>query len=329
MKTTSAVLGAVVLLALAPRAHATEGLEVQWAEGETRVYSLQSRTLLPTQMRLQAAVNLDARVDQMWLDVVTTCGIDELLGKKRINLVCTLDDVQVRAGVVAADINRAPKIIAEMDAALTGATVQLQYLRDGRLRGLDLEGVDKSTPRLEEQHEVLRLLLLRTFAPLDVGMPNKGDDGGQEWKVRETQALALPVQSGTFGSYNLVWKTAEAAGDVATLSSSAKGVVSGGPTVRAGQGEAPALQVEVVLQGTAHFNTATGVLLDHIYNVEGIHIASSVMAEAGRTQPYVHTAGATFIAPGTAVPKLGPSGMLNGPAPSPAPSDAPPAPKAP
>ena len=319
MKTTSAWMGAAMLLSLASPALATDGLEVQWAEGETRVYSLQSRTLLPSLMRIQAAENLDARVAQVWLDVVATCGIDELMGKKRINLVCTLDDVQIRAAVVHKDLARAPKIIAEMDAALSGGQVQLQYLRDGRLRGLDLEGVDKSTPRLDEQHEVLRLLLMRTFAPLDVGLPKKGDDGGAPWTVRETQALALPVQSGTLGNYRLAWTVDGTEGNVASLSSAAQGVITGGPMVKSGQGEEPAIQVKVKLDGSAHFDVSTGVLLDHTYNVEGTHLASSAMAEAGRSMPYVHSASATYIPAGTTVSKLGVSGLLNAPEPTVAP----------
>lgn len=311
MKTTSALLGAVALLGVSSLAHAAGGLAVQWAEGETRTYSLQSRTLLPAQMRLQAAENLDARVDQMWLDVVTTCGIEELIGKKRINLVCTLDDVQVRGMAVPSDLKRAPKIIAEMDASLTGAKVQLQYLRDGRLRGLDLEGVDKSTPRLEEQHEVLRLLLLRTFAALDVGMPKKGDDRGGSWETRESFALALPVQAGTLGNYKLIWTATGAEGGIVDLSATAKGIITGGQMVPSGQGEEPAIQVRVELDGKARFNTQTGVLLEHSYTVEGQHTASSIMAEQGRSLPYVHSASALFLPPGEAPPALGASGLLN------------------
>ncbi len=305
------LLPAVLALGLAVPAAAGEGTRgLAWLGEESVRFQLTSRIELPQVFHVEAEHNLEGRVSDLRVQVVTTC---EPEARRRVlDLTCDLDAISLAGAPVASAPGRVGKILEEWSEKLTGARVEVTLGRNGRVRGLRLDGVDMESEnaRTTRIRGNMRVLLQRPFALLDLELPRRGDDRGRSWTQRESLALGFVSQVGTQGRAPVEHEVTdhEGAGIVAIRSEGA-GTLGSGQMVAVGGQERPANLYEMTLTGTARFDTERGRLLERTYRARGTPTASSVDAVGGEGYPYVQTARLQVLE-GEDTPELRPTGEL-------------------
>jgi hypothetical protein len=214
---------------------------------------------------------------------------------------------------VGSSYGRLLPILVEADDALTGATVQFLFGRDGRVRDVELVGLHMKADdrRSAEREEGLRLLMVRTFAPLDLQLPRKGDDGGKgAWRQKESLIFGFPSGVGALGSASIGHEIAEVTGDLIDLRSTGHGVIGAGDSVAVAGTERVANMYDMRMEGTARFDRATGRLLSRDYTARGTLTASSVDAAAGGGSTYVQVGSLRWLVDDAPVPDLGATGEV-------------------
>ena len=151
-------------------------------------------------IELLAIQNLNVRATTLMASSDMSCTGAAL--KKGWSLVCSIDTIALQgAPQYADDADALNAILLEYGSMLTGATLQIELGVDGRIKVVDLEGVDKADERQREIHEKLRLIMRRMVAPLDLQLPKKGEaESGDSWKHKNS-AIAFEIFSkyGTLG----------------------------------------------------------------------------------------------------------------------------------
>lgn len=304
MKGFRAAVAALALMG-SSAAHATEGLEWKWEVGAERTFLFQAQVRLAEMLYFPAPLNQDLRVVEFYLAAVSDCRAEAAAGKKAWELRCTFEDVQLTAAPPEADAGKGLiEILDAYDQMLLAAEAQLVFGRDGRVRNFDLEGVDASIRRQRVMQEVLRLVLLRAFAGLDLQLPKHGDDGGKSWRQSETFAMQLPKSMGTMGGIQLDSSVTATDGAVVTIDTVGKGTVSSGESIGAPGEERPRNFFDLEMRSRATFDTAQGVLLSRDYVVSGEPTASSVLATGVAGTAYVQAIHVELIPPNAKVKPL-------------------------
>ncbi len=294
-------------------AHAVTGLAWQWQEGVQHRYLLQVQVRLSELMWFKATLNREVRVVEFRANVITNCRCNGALGKKAWRVNCKIEDIALQAAPVVQEAGLLQAVLDEMATNYRGATAQLQFMTDGRLRNIDLEGVDKRNRRIAEIHETMRLILVRALAPLDLQLPKKGDDGERGfWKQSNVLAMAFPSNQGTMGSSSVEHRIVKQEGDILTLNTEGRGTLGTGETIIVANQERPKNLYDMSISGSAEFDRGRGVLLRRDYMVQGMPTASSLMAEGAQGIPYVQAAHVELIAPGQPLPELGATKELAG-----------------
>ena len=206
-------------------AQATTGLAWTWEEDTERRYFIEAELLLPELLLLQQAENVNVRVSELTVMLNTLCRPDGPPGKKVVVVRCSIDDVRLVAAPVRSEIGRLLPILDEMDAALLQATVELTLTRNGRLRGLSLQGMDDRLRRLRQIQESLRQVLLRAYASLDLTLPKKGDDEGRTWRDATSRSMGFVTNTGTYGKAELSSKVMSQEGDIVQIDTTGAGVM--------------------------------------------------------------------------------------------------------
>ncbi|MBW1878085.1 MAG: hypothetical protein JRJ84_06975 [Deltaproteobacteria bacterium] len=292
-------------LSTSGRAGAVTGLEWQLGEQPVR-YLITARVQLPELMWFNAEVNVETRVSEFQVDLVTRCISAGEAGKKGWQLICAIEDIALRAAPAASESGRTLLVLDEWDEKLLGATVQLLFNRDGRLRNVDLEGVEASDRRTSQIRETMRLVMTRVYAPLDLQLPKNGDDRDRgTWKQGSSVVLEFPSDVGSMGAAVVRHTVLAVEASVVTIETTGRGTLGSGEMVQVAGQERPANLFEMSLAGRARFDTARGVLLDRDYVVEGRPTASSVSAEGREGYPYVQVAHLELVGEGVEPPPLG------------------------
>lgn len=294
-----------LLLAGISASFAATGLVPQWPDAGHR-FHLGAYVELPSPMRLLAEQDAEVLVDAFQVDLVTACRPAAVQPKKGSHVDCLVEDVTFR--LRSAQPKHLQAIADEMDAAVTGKTVQLQVSPEGRVRNLDLDGLDERDQRHRTIAESERLMLARAFALIDLELPKGGDDQGRPWRANDVLAVAFPSNVGTMGSVPVELAVGGVDGSVASVALRGKGIVMSGETVAVGGGESrPRFTWEVTLSGEAQFDVSSGRLISRKHTVEGVPTASSTDANAGR--PYRQVAALRGLGAGER-PELPASGPL-------------------
>jgi len=290
---------------LGSEAWAATGLEWQWEGVEHRFY-IQAQVRPSELMWFRAENNREVRVAEFRVNLSTTCRPERLVGKRGWELRCDLDDFGIAAAPVASEQGLLLPILDELDDKFTGAWLQVVFTRDGRVKNVDLEGVDKSNRRISQIHESMRLVLVRAFAGLDLQLPKNGDDKGKgSWKQKAALAMGFPSDLGTMGSAEIIHEITATDGDVVELSSTGRGVLGSGEMVEVAGQERPKNLYDMSLSGTARFDVGRGLLLSREYLVEGNPTASSMMADGWAGIPYVQAVQVSWVEPGVDLPVVG------------------------
>lgn len=291
---------------LAASAAATDGLEWKW-DDTARRYLLRTDVELSEPMWVRSTVNRDSRIVGFAIDLVTTCRKLGDKGKKGWTVSCMTDDLTVRVDQAPAEPGIMDGFAKELDELYSGKEVQLDFRRDGRIRSVTIEGVDESNRRVDQIHEPFREMLKRAFAPLELRLPRKGDDGGEgSWSETGTMAMQFPSLTGTVGRADVTFTLGAPDGDVSPVTVSGQGVLGTGDMVTINGVDRPRNQYEMAIIGEAAFNRAGGYLVSQAYVTTAVGTASSTTSE-GSNIGYVQRSEARSI-PAAATVNLPESG---------------------
>lgn len=303
------ILLSLVLCALSLPAAAADGLLWRWPEGEVRRYHIKADVRLSEWLVLRKEANSDLRLAQFLVGVNTSCSPVARVGKRAWELDCKIDDVQFIGATTRADSGKLLPILDELDDKLVGASMQIIFGEDGRIRNVGLEGVDKSWRRAILMQETMRLMLTRAFASLELQLPKKGDAKGRSWKQKGGHVMAFPSPYGTMGLAETTHQVSKTKDGLVQIASKGRGVVGPGEmiTVRPGEPERPKNLYDLRIEGVATFDTTSGTLVERQYLVQGEPTASSVIAEGGGGVHYVQAVRLVHVPAGQEMPPLGPN----------------------
>ena len=249
--------------------------EVRWDWSEPQRYYLETEVRLPYLMWLAKRFNEQARVNAFQLRLVAHCEPSAEL-KRRQEVLCTIDDIGIKASGVRQEQGLLQPILEELDERLTGAVVQLELRDDGRLSNIDLEELDRRNRRVGRINENLRLILTRAFAGLDLPMPRNPED--PQWVQHDSWLLKAPAAQGSVGSAQLVHQWGDEQAGLHRI-------VTGGRAIIV-----PALsgnQYDARMTSEAWFDTADGRLTDRTWTMVATPTPSSALTEGLAGYPYL------------------------------------------
>lgn len=213
-----------------------------------------------TPVQLLASNNINARVVMIGAAFDLDCSGE--MGTRDWKMLCELDNVGLQAAAFTPDKqDEVDTIMAEYMAFMEDAQVQVEMTTDGRIRMVDIEGIDKRDERMRYVHEYIRLIVRRGFAPMDIQLPRKNTaEVGDKWK-RKTGSTTFEMFSrfGTAGGSLIKYEVADAAGGRVVVNHTGRGnigVSSSGSTLTLGDGEMTATSTglyNTVSNGYAYF----------------------------------------------------------------------------
>lgn len=313
MRPARMALAVALGLVCAP-AHATTGLAWQ-VPGPLR-YHLDLKVTFPDLMWLVAEKNVEVRVVEAHVSLVTTCTPDDVW-KRGWELACRLDDLAIRAAPIDSESGRALPVLEEWDALLTGRSVSMELTSDGRVRSIDLDDVEMGIEdrRTNAIREAMRIVFARAFAAFDLQLPKKGDDGGLgTWRQRESVTMWFPSSAGTVGSAVIEHVITPGSGEVVEISTRGKGVLAPATTVSSPTGSSGADNIanyfDMTLTGSARFDPAQGRLLSRDYEARGTLTASSIDASGRAGYDYIQIVRLRWLSETDPMPDLGPTAEL-------------------
>ena len=266
MRRWTGVLAGAAALALglgtATPALAIDGLEWQWAEGQERRFLLQTEVELSDVMFFNAERNAEIRVTYFTLVADITCS-PEITTKSSWELACQIGGVSLSAAPIFQDAARLPEVLAEMDEKFETAHLEVTLSRDGRVKALGLEGVSQRNRRISIIQEVMRLVMGRGVAGLDLQLPPKGTDKDRGiWKQKTSMAMALPSNQGTMGGAITTHRVSGNTDGIVSIVSEGEGTLGSGEMILVGGAERPRNLFSMTFAGSARFDTVNGQLLE-------------------------------------------------------------------
>lgn len=293
---------------VATPAWATSGLAWRWAEGEERRYQVSTALDLPFVVEFNAINNTDAQVTGFNLGMVLRCRMEEAIGKTGFALRCEIDAASVQVEPVPSSVRLVQPIAEEWAGVLErDAWIQVELTQAGRVRSVDLEGVDKRIQRTQQIGETMRLMVARALAPLDVGLPRKGDDGGLgQWVQPMTMINGLPRVDGSVGTMPLVHSLLRTDGTRVFWAFHGDGSLASADDANSTARFSYAMRVD----GSAVFDTAIGVMLECQFLAEGTTTASSISTSSGGQGLYRQATWIRLLGPQDAPATLPVSGIV-------------------
>jgi hypothetical protein len=280
------LVGAALLFGLAMPASATTGLQWDWETGKKRRYVLASQTALSSPMLFQTMNNIDRRVLDWHINMVTTCEAKGTYGKKAAEVHCTIDEIAMKMRPTRGDENQMIDLINEWDEKLTGAKLVLKWGYDGRIHSYELEGIEypRTNQRVREIEQSMRLMIGRTFAGLELQLPKKGDDKGKVWELRDPIIMGFPTLYGDLGGMKSDAQVKETEGSNVIIDVYGEG--TRGPAIT-GSDERPLNMWDMKMVAQATFDLEEKSLISSLMEARGVVTPSSQLAEGGKPLPYV------------------------------------------
>jgi len=293
------------LLAASGAAHAATGLVWQWPEDEARRFRLKADISLHQAVMLEAEYNRSARVYDLAIALDVKC-TPTRLGKSSIEVACDVDAAQLQAG--GEDDDNLPMILQEWDDKLENdARIQMSFTNDGKVREIDLVGLNERNQRIRLIKETLHAFVTRMFSTFDLQLPKEGDDEGKSWRQRSEMVVQLPMITGSAGSSQLNSTVSSVDGDHAIIDTVGRSTLMIGQQVSGPGNSRPPDVFDLTLSSRAVFDTAQGILVGRTLQVRGDLTPSSGSAMGTKPAPYLFAAEVQYVPPGAAMPMLGDS----------------------
>lgn len=158
---------------------------------------IKTEVVTPYPFNFMKERNASVNVSGFQVETVMTCAKAWKLDRKHYEIDCRLEDVALQASLAGDTTDQRVEtgnaILAELDAKLTGAAIQLQVADDGRVTSIDLEGLEKDTDRGQYIQETLRQVLSRVSAGFDMKMQKFNQLHEGKWIEYRSRLMTMPL----------------------------------------------------------------------------------------------------------------------------------------
>lgn len=139
---------------------------------------------------------------------IIACDERATLGRKRLEVACHIEDIALQSTSVdrwkkEKDKQLVQDVLDDIDAALTGARLELQVNERGAITNVGIEGLDTSNNRLRTRAENLRQILARLVYPFHMKLPKNGVKEGH-WVEYDSDLMTMPSGFTNQGSSMIV-----------------------------------------------------------------------------------------------------------------------------
>lgn len=224
----------MLLLSLSTLALAGD-LAVHWDPGQDVRYHAETHVEVPSGVTFLNTQTYMARART--IDVVLDLDCKGEARRSGWEVLCDVSNPRIAGQAFPGEQEALDRATQENAEILDKAQIKLEVDEDGRLDTVSLDGLAQGDERMNYIRELLRQLVRRAVAPLDLQMPKNGDDQGKGWK-----------QAGTPLAAELLCSAAPSWGGASRSQAPASGGVSGGlalkNTVAARVGSAVAIDTE-------------------------------------------------------------------------------------
>ncbi len=258
-------------------------LTYAWPEGETLHYRIQGYVKAPRLLRFYKSENEDARLGEFTFGLMFDCVVGKKK-KKTVELACDVHKAELAGIGFASEQEKLDMIFAEYKGLLEdSATVEMVFTHEGRLKTVDLEGLDTSKRRTAGIAEDLRQTMARAFSTLEVELPKDGATPEGVWKQKGSPRIFdLPsAQQGTVGAKDYFHDVVGNEDGVLMIRHSGEGTVAEGSSMDGGTAEGSysytgkAHTISMFVAGFSTFDTERGLLLSTELRAQGMETASS------------------------------------------------------
>ncbi|TNE86741.1 MAG: hypothetical protein EP330_20775 [Deltaproteobacteria bacterium] len=269
--------------------------EFGWDWGTGRRYFLES-SVGGVVMMFSADKNRDVVIRQFTTQMVVNCHDPERTGRRSYEVRCDIEDFAIQAMPRPSEAGLLQIVLEEVEAKLEdGAWLQVRMRDDGQLINFQLEDYQARFRDQNRMAENVRLILMRSFAGLDLRLPTRALDREQGvWGQTESTITMYPSALGTAGSVEMANLATKRSDDWVVIETAARATIS----PQAGK-DTYATRVEA----RAVFDMAQGYMVERIWVAEGWATAGSASAEAG-VRPYAQAGRLFVIEPTSASPVL-------------------------
>ena len=275
---------------------------------------VETEIALPYAMVLRRDETLEFRSTAMQVRAVIRCNKQGMETKRRMQVDCVLEDFGIQTLPFRNDRSKkklqdAQLVLDEIDAKLTGASLQLQVAEDGRVTNVDLEGVPKTNERIANIHETLRQVLSRVVVGFDMKLRKGNQLNEGKWIEYNSALMTMPVPAevtGTSGSSMLVHYLNRYQGHV-LVQSIGKGLISL-PRFASADGVESDLNMQCKFIGVSIFDADEGYMTERVWSLNGEATASAIFS----TNAYTH-AGRIRLLGEKDAPDVGPTRPVKAP----------------
>jgi hypothetical protein len=188
---------------------------------------IRTEIVFPTVMQFADGRNHEFYADAMQVRTVVGCDKDWKLTGKRWQVRCTIEDLSLNAVIARepAPTDGVPEMLAMLDAKLTGASLQMQVMEDGRIETVDVEGISKRNEAEAQLAESLRQVLSRITAGFDMRLRKFNDLRPGNWIEYTSKLMTMPAQTASKGTSMVGHKLSRVDGHI-IVESQGKGVAA-------------------------------------------------------------------------------------------------------
>lgn len=176
-------------------------LAVRWDPAQNVRYRAESHIDVPSGVTFLNTATYSARA--LSIDISMDLDCKGEAARKGWEVVCDVSAPKISGKAAQGEQEALDRAMQENAEILDKAQVKLEIGEDGRLNTVSLTGLEQTDERMGYIRELLRQLVRREVAPLDLQMPKEGDDQGKSWKQTGTPlavellSTAAPTWSGT------------------------------------------------------------------------------------------------------------------------------------
>lgn len=264
----------------------------------TRWY-LNTQVSFPMPYPLYAANNSMTEAVAVEVRLVLGCEKTWRRGDRAYEVDCHVEDVALLAASWLPFDAKATPVLVEFDEALTGEKLALVVADDGRLKAVNLVGLDTSNERLKAQREQARQILVRAMAGFHMKLPPKNQIREGQWVEYQSPLFSIPwvqqqtaqealesqraprIYNSVGGSYILHqldrWRGklfVQSVGEGTTL---------------VGQSEDTESTFKMDVQGVALYDERSGFMTERVWSIQGRSTASSWLSDGRVDATYFHS----------------------------------------
>jgi hypothetical protein len=180
----------------------------EFARWEDTRWLVATELLLPLGTPFGADKNESFMSYAFQIRAVVWCDKEGKLSKTKMEVACKIEDIALlvtthRRWKREKDRELAERVLAEIDAKLTGAAVQMQVDKEGGVTNFDLEQVRADNLRERQIQEALRQVMTRVMSGFHLRIPDHAQRTGQ-WVEYKSELMDMPSLTASRGSTELV-----------------------------------------------------------------------------------------------------------------------------